>query len=119
VSTVWHERYNRVQAAAYAKAITGQIILYLENFNKAAKCVQNRGPLLGGVMPLRCSYTIRMCTPPALSPSRFSSLWSHTSSHFFVDTLCYALGRHIPQRSAVGASLARGIVQSIVRGRHG
>jgi hypothetical protein len=37
----------------HAKAITGQIILYLENFNKAAKCPQNRGPVLGGVMPLR------------------------------------------------------------------
>ena len=37
----------------HAKAITGQIMLYLENFNKAAKCVQNRGPVPGGVMPLR------------------------------------------------------------------
>jgi hypothetical protein len=37
----------------HAKAITGQIMLYLENFNKAAKCLQNRGPVLGGVMPLR------------------------------------------------------------------
>jgi hypothetical protein len=37
----------------HAKAITGQIMLYLENFNKAAKCRQNRGPGLGGVMPLR------------------------------------------------------------------
>jgi hypothetical protein len=37
----------------HAKAITGQIILYLDNFNKATKCVQNRGPVLGGVMPLR------------------------------------------------------------------
>jgi hypothetical protein len=38
----------------HAKAITGQIILYLENFNKATKCVQNRGPVLGGAdMPLR------------------------------------------------------------------
>jgi hypothetical protein len=37
----------------HAKAITGQIMLYLENFNKAAKCVQNRGPLSGGFIPLR------------------------------------------------------------------
>jgi hypothetical protein len=37
----------------HAKAITGQIMLYLKNFNKAAKCVQNRGPVLGGVMPSR------------------------------------------------------------------
>jgi hypothetical protein len=32
----------------HAKAITGQIILYIENFNKATKCWQNRGPGLGG-----------------------------------------------------------------------
>jgi hypothetical protein len=52
----------------HAKAITGQIMLYLENFNKAAKCVQNRGPVLGGVMPLR--------VPPACpeSCSAFSAL---------------------------------------------
>jgi hypothetical protein len=37
----------------HAKAITGQIILYKEKFNKATKCRQNRGPVLGGVMPLR------------------------------------------------------------------
>jgi hypothetical protein len=28
----------------HAKAITGQIILYLENFNTATKCRQTRGP---------------------------------------------------------------------------
>jgi hypothetical protein len=32
----------------HAKATTGQIILYLENFNTATKCRQNRGPVLGG-----------------------------------------------------------------------
>ena len=35
-------------------------MLYLENFNKAAKCVQNRGPVLGGVMPSRVEFQ----TPP-------------------------------------------------------
>jgi hypothetical protein len=55
VSTVWHVRYNRMQAA-HAEAITGQIMLYLENFNKAAKCRQTRGPGLGGVMPLRVQW---------------------------------------------------------------
>jgi hypothetical protein len=40
----------------HAKAITGQIILYLENFNKATKCRQTRGPGLGGVMPLRYAH---------------------------------------------------------------
>jgi hypothetical protein len=39
----------------HAKAITGQIILYLENFNRATKWQQNRGPLSGGVMPLRAA----------------------------------------------------------------
>jgi hypothetical protein len=40
----------------HAKAITGQMMLYLENFNRAAKCRQNRGPGLGGVMPLRMRW---------------------------------------------------------------
>jgi hypothetical protein len=47
----------------HAKAITGQIILYLENFNKATKCRQNRGPGLGGpVMPSRVGGDERLCS---------------------------------------------------------
>ena len=48
----------------HAKAITGQIMLYLENFNKAAKCLQNRGPVLGGVMPLRTAAAVLVMACP-------------------------------------------------------
>jgi hypothetical protein len=46
----------------HAKAITGQIILYIENFNKATKCVQNRGPVLGGVI-----YAVAWCVTTCYS----------------------------------------------------
>jgi hypothetical protein len=42
-----------VSRLPHAKAITGQIILYLENLDKAAKWHEIRGPVLGGY-PVRC-----------------------------------------------------------------
>jgi hypothetical protein len=54
----------------HAKAITGQIILYLENFNKAAKCVQNRGPVLGG-----CYAVARVSSPDDDRGASNDELW--------------------------------------------
>jgi hypothetical protein len=49
----------------HAKAITGQIIFYIESFNRATKCVQTaRGPVLGGVMPLRTPLLAKRAARP-------------------------------------------------------
>ena len=70
----------------HAKAITGQIMLYLENFNKAAKCRQNRGPGLGGVMPLRVGPLPIFCPYPSVYVYNLYALYHKRSlmAHAFL-----------------------------------